>query len=63
MTKPRGRPRLDDGDTSQSATVTLTTKQYDRLCAEARRGDLSVSATIRRALEEQLERRRAGIKN
>jgi hypothetical protein len=36
----------------------LTTKQYDRLCAEARRGDLSVPAVIRKALERDLERRR-----
>lgn len=57
MTKPRGRPRVDARDTSQTVTVTLSTKHYDRLCAEARRGDLSVPAVIRRALEKKLGRR------
>jgi hypothetical protein len=56
--KARGRPRIDAGDSSQVITVRLTTKQYDRLCAEARRGDLSVPAVIRKALERDLERRR-----
>jgi hypothetical protein len=56
--KPRGRPRIDARDTSQSVTITLTTKEYDRLCREARRGDLSVPAVIRRALERRAERRR-----
>jgi hypothetical protein len=55
--KPRGRPRLDARDTSQSVTITLTSKQFDRLCAEARRGDLTVPAVIRRALEKKLGRR------
>lgn len=57
MKRP-GRPRLDDRDTSQVISLRLTTKQYDRLCAEARRGDLSVPTVIRRALERDLERRR-----
>ena len=56
--KPRGRPRIDARDTSQLVTITLTTKQYDRLCREARRGDLSVPAVIRKALARDLERRR-----
>jgi hypothetical protein len=56
--KPRGRPRLDAGDSSQVISVRLTTKQYDRLCREARRGDLSVPTVIRRALERDLDRRR-----
>ncbi len=55
--KPRGRPRLDAGDTSHPITIRLTTKQYDRLCREALRGDLSVPAVIRRALEKKLPRR------
>ena len=55
--KPRGRPRIDARDTSQLVTITLTTKQYDRLCREALRGDLSVPAVIRRALEKKLPRR------
>jgi hypothetical protein len=38
-------------------TITLTSKQFDRLCAEARRGDLTVPAVIRRALEKKLGRR------
>lgn len=55
-TKRPGRPRVDPRDTSQTVTITLTTKQYDRLCREARRGDLSVPAVIRRALEKRLRR-------
>jgi Ribbon-helix-helix protein, copG family len=53
-----GRPRLDADDTSHPISLRLTTKQYDRLCSEARRGDLSVPAVIRDALARELERRR-----
>jgi len=55
--KPRGRPRVDRRDTSQQVCVTLSTKEYDRLCAEARRGDLSIPAVIRKAIERRLKPR------
>jgi hypothetical protein len=50
--KPRGRPRVDEGDRSQTVTITLSRKQYDRFCAEAHRRDVSVPAVIRLALKQ-----------
>ena len=50
--KRRGRPRVDDGDGSQTVTITLPRKQYDRFCAAALRQSVSVPAVIRLALEK-----------
>lgn len=49
MKRP-GRPRLVAGDTSTPITVTIPTKHFDRLCADARRRDESLAATVRRQL-------------
>jgi hypothetical protein len=50
--KRRGRPRVDAGDGSQTVTVTLPRKQFDRYCLDARRQAVSVPAVIRRELEK-----------
>jgi len=50
--KRRGRPRVDAGDGSQTVTITLPKKQFDRYCLDARRLSVSVPALIRRELEK-----------
>jgi hypothetical protein len=50
--KRRGRPRVDEGDSSQTVTITLPRKQYDQFCADAQRQDVSIPAVIRVALEK-----------
>lgn len=51
--KPRrpGRPAVDDEDESVRVGLTLSAKQFDRLCQQARREDISVAAVIRRELD------------
>lgn len=54
--KARGRPRVDETDRSQTVTITLPRKHFDRLCAEARRQELSLPAVIRLALEKTIKK-------
>jgi hypothetical protein len=46
-----GRPPLDDTDESVHVSLTLTAKQFDRFCQDARREEISVAEAIRRELE------------
>jgi len=48
--KPRGRPRVDEHDRSQTVTITLPQKQYDQFCLQAQRRAVSLPAVIRLAL-------------
>jgi hypothetical protein len=50
MTKRTGRPPLDPDDPTVKVTISLPTKQFDRLCTAARQHDLSLPEVIRRAL-------------
>jgi hypothetical protein len=51
MTKHRpGRPSVDADDESTRLSVTLPTKQYDDLCRQALRDDVSLAEVIRREL-------------
>jgi hypothetical protein len=52
MKPPRrlGRPPIADDDTSTRVGLTLPTKQFDALCKQARREDISVAEAIRRQL-------------
>lgn len=49
MKRP-GRPRLTTSDTTTAITVSIPTKHYDRLCADARKNDESLAAALRREL-------------
>jgi hypothetical protein len=51
MTKRRpGRPSVDGEDQSVYVGVTLTSAQYDDLCTQALREEVSVPEVIRREL-------------
>jgi hypothetical protein len=53
MAKRRpGRPPLDPTDPSVHVGVTLPTKQFDALCAQAHRAAVSVPEVIRRLLTD-----------
>jgi hypothetical protein len=52
MSKRPGRPPLDPTDPSVCVGVTLPTKQFDRLCAQAHRADVSVPEVIRRLITD-----------
>lgn len=47
----RGRPRLRDGEDTSSVNVRMSASQYDRVCVEALRQDVSISHVIRHALD------------
>lgn len=47
----RGRPRLRDGEDTSTVNVRMSASQYDRVCVEALRQDVSISHVIRRALD------------
>jgi hypothetical protein len=47
---------VDEGDRSQTVTITLPQKQYDRFCAEALRRAVSVPAVIRLALQKTIKK-------
>jgi len=49
-----GRPRLHDGEDSNTVHVKLPASQHDRVCLEALRQDISVSAWIRQAITLRL---------
>lgn len=48
--KRRGRPPLDDAGKSVQVGLTLPAKEFDELCARARRQDLSIPEVIRRLI-------------
>jgi hypothetical protein len=50
MKRP-GRPRISPHDTSVQVGLTLSTKEYDRLCRKALRLDISIAEVIRRELD------------
>lgn len=50
MKRTRGRPPLDDDDTTTRVSVRLPTRQYDRALSQARADRESVSDLIRRGL-------------
>jgi len=49
-----GRPPLDEDDPSTKASLRLPTKEYDRVCVQARRDRESVSDLIRRGIRREL---------
>lgn len=51
MKRPPGRPTVDqNGGTSVYVGVTLPAKQFDELCRQALREDVSVPEVVRRLL-------------
>lgn len=49
-TRRKGRPPLNCDDLSVKVTISLPSKQFDVLCAEARRHDVSIPEAVRREL-------------
>lgn len=50
MPRPPGRPRVDEHDTSVQVRVTLPSRTYDQLCAQASKQGTSVPEVVRRLL-------------
>lgn len=50
MARPPGRPPVDAHDTSVQVGVTLPSRKYDELCAQARKQGTSVPEVVRRLL-------------
>lgn len=48
--KRPGRPRIDPDDDSVSINVTLPSRQYDQVYAEAQRERVSIAEAVRRRL-------------
>ena len=55
MTKRPGRPPLDPTDPSVCVGVSLPTKQFDVLDAQARHAAITVPAIIRRIIADALD--------
>jgi len=49
--KPRGRPRLAEGDESVNVTFRLASKQFDRTEQAAKRADLPLVEWLRRVVD------------
>ena len=52
MSKRPGRPPLDPADPSVRVGVSLPTKQFDALCAQAQRDAISLPEVIRRLITD-----------
>jgi len=52
--KPIGRPPLDPTDPSVCVGVSLPTKQFDALCAQAHRASVSLPEVIRRLITDAI---------
>jgi hypothetical protein len=50
--RPVGRPRLDSTNATTKTSLTLRTRDYDRLCKQATRDGISLAAVIRRQLQD-----------
>lgn len=55
----RGRPPLDEHDTSVQVGVTLPAKQFDELCRQALREDVSVPEIVRRMLSSTTDEKKS----
>lgn len=51
--RPRGRPRVDPNDSSNSFTLTLASKDFAAYCQRARREGVSVAEMVRRDLDKK----------
>jgi arginine deiminase len=62
VSRPRGRPRLDPGDTTSKLTIPLPAALHDQLCVCALNDGVTVNHLARQAIEREVSARLASNK-